>query len=335
VQQRHLTTEELSALLDGEAPRSAEAQMGSHLADCARCQAEYDGLRQTAEMVGAMPAAPLPRDFRLTPSLLVKVTTAHPSGPARLAQPAPLRALAGLVAMIAVVLFMAEAVALSPMAVPAPMLQPRLEPDVGRTAPDPEAVKGTGPGETGAENQLARPGTLPVPQRAPPAPASSLTDSAEPAAAPANAALRAAPQVESEATAPTARDSAPPGGATGGAESRAGSVRPVEEGALAPRPPAASVGAVAPVEEGDAEDSINGVPGYRDRPDLPPEPTVRQRATPAQAPRPVGEGSYGQALVEPPGQPPPGRLRLASLGLLAIAAALLVASFLRSRRSTP
>jgi anti-sigma factor RsiW len=72
---RHLTTEELSALLDNQlAQDEAGADYRDHLASCQQCQQELADLKQTVRLLHALPPPPLPRSFVL---------------PAGIAQPAP------------------------------------------------------------------------------------------------------------------------------------------------------------------------------------------------------------------------------------------------------
>ncbi len=57
--------ERLSAYLDGEATPAERYALDAHLSDCAQCQRELAELRQTRELVRALPAPPLPRAFTL------------------------------------------------------------------------------------------------------------------------------------------------------------------------------------------------------------------------------------------------------------------------------
>jgi hypothetical protein len=63
---RHLTTEQLSAYLD-EQQLSAEeqSQLDVHLKTCERCQQELTDLRQTVALLHALPRPALPRSFVL------------------------------------------------------------------------------------------------------------------------------------------------------------------------------------------------------------------------------------------------------------------------------
>ncbi|MBA2394365.1 MAG: zf-HC2 domain-containing protein [Ktedonobacteraceae bacterium] len=62
---RHLTTEQLSALLDREASAEEQAQWQAHLSTCPQCQRALTTLRQTVAMLHALPQLTLPRSFVL------------------------------------------------------------------------------------------------------------------------------------------------------------------------------------------------------------------------------------------------------------------------------
>ncbi|MBA2681641.1 MAG: hypothetical protein H0U76_25010, partial [Ktedonobacteraceae bacterium] len=63
---RHLTTEELSALLDNHlAQEEAGEDHHGHLASCQQCQQELADLKQTVRLLHALPPPPLPRSFIL------------------------------------------------------------------------------------------------------------------------------------------------------------------------------------------------------------------------------------------------------------------------------
>ena len=73
---RHLTTEQLSALLDNQlSPDEAEESYQAHLQTCEQCQQELDELRQTVRLLRALPQPPLPRSFTL-PANFASVATA-------------------------------------------------------------------------------------------------------------------------------------------------------------------------------------------------------------------------------------------------------------------
>ncbi|GLV58933.1 hypothetical protein KDH_57610 [Dictyobacter sp. S3.2.2.5] len=64
---RHLTTEELSALLDDQLSTGEpeEAIYRAHLQACEQCQSEFADLRQTVKLLRSLPAPKLPRSFAL------------------------------------------------------------------------------------------------------------------------------------------------------------------------------------------------------------------------------------------------------------------------------
>lgn len=64
-EKRHLTTEQLSALLDGEVTAEEQAQWEAHLSTCPQCQHELARLRQTVTLLHALPQPTLPRSFLL------------------------------------------------------------------------------------------------------------------------------------------------------------------------------------------------------------------------------------------------------------------------------
>ncbi len=69
-QNEHLTTEQLSALLDKHLSAQEEAQSEAHLRDCQQCQGILNDLRQTVALLRALPQPPLPRSFALSPDML-------------------------------------------------------------------------------------------------------------------------------------------------------------------------------------------------------------------------------------------------------------------------
>lgn len=63
---RHLTTEQLSAMLDQRlSPEELEEGYQAHLQTCELCQQELAELRQTVQMLRELPQPPLPRSFTL------------------------------------------------------------------------------------------------------------------------------------------------------------------------------------------------------------------------------------------------------------------------------
>lgn len=74
---RHLTTEQLSALLDNQLEETGETYRG-HLASCQQCQQELAELRQTVNLLRALPQPTLPRSFVL-PSGTTQTGPEHPN----------------------------------------------------------------------------------------------------------------------------------------------------------------------------------------------------------------------------------------------------------------
>ncbi len=62
---KHLTTEQLSALLDAQLSQDEQAICKAHLRTCAQCRAALAALRQTVALLHALPTPELPRSFAL------------------------------------------------------------------------------------------------------------------------------------------------------------------------------------------------------------------------------------------------------------------------------
>lgn len=69
-QDRHLTTEQLSAYLDEALSVEEQTQCNTHLRTCERCQQALAALRETVKLLHALPQPPLPRSFLLTEHML-------------------------------------------------------------------------------------------------------------------------------------------------------------------------------------------------------------------------------------------------------------------------
>lgn len=69
-QDRHLTTEQLSAYLDDALSVEEQAQCEAHLHSCERCQQALATLRETVTLLHALPQPALPRSFLLTEKML-------------------------------------------------------------------------------------------------------------------------------------------------------------------------------------------------------------------------------------------------------------------------
>jgi anti-sigma factor RsiW len=87
---QHLTTEQLSALLDGEVSAEEKTRWEAHLATCQRCQQELASLRRTVALLRALPQPALPRSFELP--IEVAEPVALFAGTRQAAAPIPLRA---------------------------------------------------------------------------------------------------------------------------------------------------------------------------------------------------------------------------------------------------
>lgn len=87
---QHLTTEQLSALLDGEVSAEEKTRWEAHLTTCQRCQQELASLRRTVALLRALPQPALPRSFELP--LEVAEPVALFAGTRQAAAPTPLRA---------------------------------------------------------------------------------------------------------------------------------------------------------------------------------------------------------------------------------------------------
>ena len=62
---QHLTTTQLSTLLDGQLPIEEREFSDAHLTTCEQCQQELESLRQTKMLLRALPRSALPRSFTL------------------------------------------------------------------------------------------------------------------------------------------------------------------------------------------------------------------------------------------------------------------------------
>lgn len=87
---RHLTTEQLSAYLDEQVSATEQSKLEVHLHACERCQQELVDLRQTVTLLHAMPQPRLPQSFVLPidTSFFTEVSTVDDTSDA--AVPVPL-----------------------------------------------------------------------------------------------------------------------------------------------------------------------------------------------------------------------------------------------------
>lgn len=106
MQSGHLTTEQLSASLDGQLSEREARLVEAHLADCSACQRELAELRQTVALLQAIPAAIPRRSFRVPQSQ----APGQVAPPPRWVQAGWLRALGGVAAALMVVVFAVDAV---------------------------------------------------------------------------------------------------------------------------------------------------------------------------------------------------------------------------------
>lgn len=74
---RHLTTEQLSALLDNQLSPQEQPAYNAHLQTCQRCQQALADLKQTVALLHALPQPTLPRSFVLPASQAVPTPAAH------------------------------------------------------------------------------------------------------------------------------------------------------------------------------------------------------------------------------------------------------------------
>ena len=119
----HLTTEQLSALLDGEVSKEEQTQWEAHVDTCQQCQQELVSLRRTVALLRALPEPALPRSFVLSadvagpialPALADTPQTVAPTPGRRTAQPREripylreaFRTLSAIAAMIGIVFFL-------------------------------------------------------------------------------------------------------------------------------------------------------------------------------------------------------------------------------------
>jgi hypothetical protein len=103
---RHLTTEQLSTLLDNSLSSEEEYEATdvlndtSHLKNCTLCQHELAELRQTVTLLRALPPPQLPRSFAL-PVSITQTPVPTPASPKVL--PIALRSVSGLAAAIGII----------------------------------------------------------------------------------------------------------------------------------------------------------------------------------------------------------------------------------------
>ncbi len=80
-QNQHLTTEQLSALLDKQLPAQEQTRYEAHVRACQQCQALLNDLRHTVALLHALPQPALPRSFVLSPEMLRAAPTEEAVAP--------------------------------------------------------------------------------------------------------------------------------------------------------------------------------------------------------------------------------------------------------------
>ncbi|GCE27315.1 hypothetical protein KDA_27990 [Dictyobacter alpinus] len=76
---RHLTTEQLSALLDDQLSGGVQSDADrAHLQTCEQCQLELAELRQTVQLLRSLPAPTLPRSFALPVDISLEQSEPEP-----------------------------------------------------------------------------------------------------------------------------------------------------------------------------------------------------------------------------------------------------------------
>ena len=126
---RHLTTEQLSALLDEQLSDEERAACETHLRGCRQCRSALADLRQTVALLRALPEPTLPRSFTLPGNLtylrerskpsvetpvLTTTTIAQQRRPTPLKR--PLRILSTLVAVIGLFFLVSSVITMLPHA---------------------------------------------------------------------------------------------------------------------------------------------------------------------------------------------------------------------------
>jgi hypothetical protein len=124
---RHLTTEQLSALLDEQLFGEERAACEAHLRGCQQCRSQLADLRQTVALLHALPEPELPRSFTLPNNLTYLRERAAPAVESRPVSTAtiarqrrptplkrPLRILSTLVAVIGLFFLVSSVITMLP-----------------------------------------------------------------------------------------------------------------------------------------------------------------------------------------------------------------------------
>ena len=87
---QHLTTEQLSASLDGQVSSEEQTRWDRHLQTCEQCRQGLASLRQTVALLHALPQPALPRSFVLSPESITRYTQSAAHAQDEVAIPASL-----------------------------------------------------------------------------------------------------------------------------------------------------------------------------------------------------------------------------------------------------
>lgn len=116
----HLTTEQLSSLLDGQLSSDEQARLQTHLHACQQCQFRLADLRQTVALLHALPQPSLPRSFTLpVDDAVVTPISAHSQRATQVRRPArpgyirtTMRTLSAIAAVLGIVFLLSTALPL-------------------------------------------------------------------------------------------------------------------------------------------------------------------------------------------------------------------------------
>jgi hypothetical protein len=253
----HIELELLSAYLDNQATAAERTRLEAHLRECALCQGELEGLRQTVALVQALPRAPLPRAFTLSEAQVgIKQPAARPAWFGGLLRGLGAVTAVALVALIATTLLRQPAtwapaatmarVTAAPAAAPAaeeaaPAAAPAVVEESVAEAPQAEAFAAEEPAADLAMAAPAEPQADALAAKAAPATEAPIVE--------AMAAPEAAPALAREVGGPT--QGAPAGlGAGGAGDMAAALAAPAAELNAAPAPPSVALAAVLPAQAG-------------------------------------------------------------------------------------
>lgn len=141
-QDLHLTTEQISAMLDQQLTSEDLAACSAHLSGCDQCQSALDDLRQTVRLLRSLPQIEVPRSFTLSADFRISVdkneqqpveqsTVRVATSPRRL--PTPLRRTLGVISALAAVIGLFFALS-SFIATPRPTVSMSAAPAAKRTS---------------------------------------------------------------------------------------------------------------------------------------------------------------------------------------------------------